>query len=121
MGELRWLILRFPIIRDRPEPVESAPRRLATMAYGHSTEPARGAGLCSYRGMRQVRRESLTPPAYEADVMAGTSFAPPHGLVICGPGVRAQLVPRVGYSTASAAARGPDRHAAAEGDRTLNS
>ena len=36
MGELRWLILRFPIIRDRPEPVESAPRRLATMAYGHS-------------------------------------------------------------------------------------
>ena len=71
--------------------------------------------------MRQVRRESLTPPAYEADVMAGTSFAPPHGLVICGPGVRAQLVPRVGYSTASAAARGPDRHAAAEGDRPLNS
>jgi hypothetical protein len=50
-----------------------------------------------------VRRESLTPPAYEADVVAGTSFAPPHGLVICGPGARAQPVPRVGYSTAPAA------------------
>ncbi len=31
------------------------------------------------------------------------------------------LVPRVGYSTASAAARGPDPHADVEGDRTLNS
>jgi hypothetical protein len=33
-----------------------------------------------------VLRESLTPPAYGADVVARTSFAPPHGLVICGPG-----------------------------------
>jgi hypothetical protein len=33
-----------------------------------------------------VRRESLTPPAYEADVVTGTSFASPHGLVICSPG-----------------------------------
>jgi hypothetical protein len=45
-----------------------------------------------------VRRESLTPPAYEAAVVAGTSFAPPHGLASCGPGVRAQLVPRVGIA-----------------------
>jgi hypothetical protein len=63
-----------------------------------------------------VRHESLTPPAYEADVVAGTSSAPAHGLIICGPAVRAQLVPRVGYGTASAAARGPARHAAAEKD-----
>jgi catechol 2,3-dioxygenase-like lactoylglutathione lyase family enzyme len=51
--------------------------------------------------------------------VTGTSFAPPHGLVICSPGVRAQLVPRVGYGTASAAARGPDCLAAAERDRML--
>jgi hypothetical protein len=43
-----------------------------------------------------MRRESLTPPAYEADAVAGTSFAPPRGLVTRGPGVRAQLAPRVG-------------------------
>ena len=43
--------------------------------------------------------------------MAGTSFAPPHGPVICGSGVRAQLVPRMGYRTTTAAARGPDRRA----------
>ena len=45
-----------------------------------------------------MRRESLTPPAYEADVVTGTSFAPPHGLVISSPGMRAQLVPLVACS-----------------------
>ena len=53
--------LRFPIVRRRPEPVESAPRRLAAMAYGHSRlNPAESCWSMQLSGMRQVRRESLT-------------------------------------------------------------
>jgi hypothetical protein len=51
---------RFPIIRRRPEPVESAPRRLAAMAYGHSRlNPAE-----SRRSMQLSRDETGVAPRW---------------------------------------------------------
>ena len=62
---------------------------------------AQGLAIAAWRP--QVTFDDPNPLPSGTDCVNDHDVRPPHGLVICGPGVHAQPVPRVGYSTASAA------------------